>query len=244
VRVFSAAGHGFGTTKGTVEYGTITIPAADVSWNDNYVEFYIPRKVGANYISAGSANVKITNAVGNDSRSFTVRPGITAIVPSTGAGGTSVTLYGFALGATGSPVTVNFGGGNVNATSYRDFDTDNVTFNVPAASAVGPNNVFVAVNSQNSNTLVFIVTPAGAPTITQIIPNAAPNTADINGVIIKGTNFQTGATVVLNMSGQPAITGTVTAVSATKITVNLPINGKTVGKWNVVVTNPGGQSAT
>ena len=458
IRIFSATGYGFGSTKGTVEYGAITIPASSVTWSDSYLEFTMPRNVGTDYISAGAANIKVTNANGNDSRSFTVRPSISSINPSSGEAGTqNVRLDGFAYGTTGSTVIVKFDGTNISPspTSVRDLGSDYLTFNVPSGATTGVKNITVEVNSQVSNTMTFevktpstpvitklqvkvsgtyqdtteaivydtirivgtgfgtdpgdgsrdsatynvtlagntiydgvgttnievyswsataiefgiprrvgttfinaganavvvtangktsssyslnikphiygilpssgyadgkaiatiegtalegsrtikfdsysagsgtisrqngndpdgtsgtdsvtVIVPSGptvgtkaavsatissltsnndvtytvidglAPMITQIIPNSAPNSAEVKGVVIKGANFNTGVTVTLKKTGQTDITGTVTSVESTKITVNLPITGKTVGKWNVVVTNTDTKSAT
>ena len=83
-----------------------------------------------------------------------------------------------------------------------------------------------------------------APTIKSISPASGANTGSVS-VTITGTNFASGMnTVKLTKSGQTAITATnVKRVSATKITCELPITGKAVGTWNVVLTT-GGQKVT
>jgi hypothetical protein len=104
-----------------------------------------------------------------------------------------------------------------------------------------------AANNDNNNTGDFIYTretssqPPGSqagPTITSIIPNSGP----VNGgtpVIITGTGFQSGATVSI---GGVAATN-VSVAGSTQINATTGAAG-TPGTVNVVVTNPGNQSAT
>ncbi|MCA1915754.1 SBBP repeat-containing protein [Methanospirillum hungatei] len=83
-----------------------------------------------------------------------------------------------------------------------------------------------------------------APTITSITPTSGYYNAPVQ-VTITGTNFASGTnTVRLTRSGQSDITATnVNRNSATQITCTLPITGKAVGDWNVVLTT-GGQTVT
>ncbi|MDP3564695.1 MAG: PEGA domain-containing protein, partial [Methanoregula sp.] len=86
-----------------------------------------------------------------------------------------------------------------------------------------------------------------APTITSITPSSGYNTSAVSITNLAGTGFATTGTptVVLMNSGQTNITATsVSVVSATQITCSFDITGKAVGSWNVVVTNPDGQSGT
>jgi len=58
-------------------------------------------------------------------------------------------------------------------------------------------------------------------------------------------NFMTGAAVKLVRSGQPDIRATnVVVKSARMVTCTLDLTGAAVGLWSVIVTNPGGESAT
>jgi hypothetical protein len=89
------------------------------------------------------------------------------------------------------------------------------------------------------------VTPTPAPTVTGITPNTGQNTTIISITHLAGTNFVNGATVNLTMSGQANITsGAVTVVGPTNITTTFDLTGKTVGLWNVNVTNPDGQEGS
>jgi hypothetical protein len=110
----------------------------------------------------------------------------------------------------------------------------------------GPYNVAVTNPDGNSGTLPggFIVT-APAPTVTGITPSNGANTTTVGILNLAGTNFMSSATVKLNRTGCADIPGTsVTVVSPTKITCTFDLTNKTVGPYNVVVTNPDGNSGT
>lgn len=83
-----------------------------------------------------------------------------------------------------------------------------------------------------------------APTVTEIDPISAPNTASI-GVTITGTGFLDGATAALQKAGETDIGGTsLTVVNDQQITCDFDITGATVGLWDVTVTNTDAQSGT
>ena len=221
------------------------------SWSDTGIEFGIPRRRGTNFVNAGANAVIVTaSGVVSNSLNLNIKPHIYGITPDSGNPNITATVEGTAL--EGSR-TVYFdatgaGSGTIARQNGDDPDgtngNDRVAVTVPLGLTAGLKAVTANVNAfVSNNDVTFNVIPAGAPTITQIIPNVAPNTADIT-VAIKGTNFQSGATVVLKKAGQTDITGVVTFESATKLTVKFPITGKTVGKWNVVLTNPDTQTVT
>ena len=83
-----------------------------------------------------------------------------------------------------------------------------------------------------------------APTVTGISPTSGAKDATV-GVTITGTNFESGATAKLLRAGFPSIAATgVSVASATSIGCTLNLFNADEGKWNVVVTNPGGQSGS
>ena len=221
------------------------------SWSDTSIEIGLPRRRNSNFINAGANAIIVTaGSVASNTVNLNIKPHIYGISPNSGNPNITATVEGTALEGSRTIYfdATSAGSGTISRQNGDDPDgtngSDQVTITVPLALAAGLKLVSANVNTFTSNNdVTFNVIPAGAPTITQIIPNVAPNTADIN-VVIKGTNFQSGATAVLKKSGQPDITGVVTFDSATKLTVKLPITGKVVGKWDVVVTNPDLQTIT
>jgi hypothetical protein len=155
-------------------------------------------------------------------------PAVTGVSPASGpaAGGTAVTITGTGLaGATG----VSFGGAagtitadsatQITVTSPPGKGTVNITVTTPSGTS--------AVTAADQFTYV-----APPPAVTEISPaRACPDTL----VTITGTDL-TGATSV--NFGKTA--GTITADSATQITVTSPPGKGTV---DITVTTPSGTSA-
>ena len=88
------------------------------------------------------------------------------------------------------------------------------------------------------NVCIFPAGPtAPAPTLSTVSPTSGKTTGG-TVVTLTGTNFQSGATVTFGGTAASSVTFN----SATKLTVTAPAHS--AGTVNVVVTNPGGQSAT
>lgn len=90
-------------------------------------------------------------------------------------------------------------------------------------------------------TVAPTVVSGDAPTVTAISPTSGAASSAVT-VSISGTNFQTGATAKLLQPGYPAVTATGVIVSSTKVDGTFNLNGKETGKYNVIVSNPDGQS--
>lgn len=195
--------------------------------------------------AAGAVSVVVTNPDGASVTSVSAftyveaqpaAPTIISITPTSGpaAGGTTVTITGtnFAAGAT---VTV----GGVAATNVTVASATTITAVTPAHAA-GAVNVVVTNPGGMSVTAANAFTYVAAqvnPTITAVAPNSGP-TAGGTAITITGTNFASGATVTVG-----GVTATsVSVVNATTITAVTPAHA--AGAVNVVVTNPGGASAT
>jgi hypothetical protein len=78
------------------------------------------------------------------------------------------------------------------------------------------------------------------PTVLSITPNKGTNNRTYT-VIINGTNFAFGATVILRAAGKDDIIATlVTVESSGSMECTIDLNGAPVGKRDVIVTVPGG----
>ena len=83
------------------------------------------------------------------------------------------------------------------------------------------------------------------PRVTSITPDMGANDGSVDITDLAGENFQTGATVKLQKTGETDISGTsVNVESSTKITCTFDLTGAAAGKWDVVVTNPDAGSGT
>ncbi|MGH9557039.1 MAG: beta strand repeat-containing protein, partial [Terriglobales bacterium] len=188
--------------------------------------------------AAGPVTVLVTNPTSQSTQmvngfTFTGPPVISSVSPNTGpsGGGTTVTIAGsnFASGS-----TVSFGG---TAATSVIFNSSTQLTAVTPAHVAGAVNVVVAVPGQPNATLTNGFTYLATPTITSISPNSG-TAAGGTSTTITGTNFQSGATV--SFGGTAA--ASVTFNSSTQLTAVTP--ARAAGAVNVVVTNPGGQSAT
>ena len=112
--------------------------------------------------------------------------------------------------------------------------------------AAGYWNVVVTNSDTKSGTLTNgfeIQYPS--PTVTSITPDHGNNFESVGITNLAGTRFRTGATVKLTKTGQTDIdASSVVVSSATKITCTFNLDGKAVGKWDVVVTNSDTKSGT
>jgi len=205
--------------------------------------------------AAGVWNVVVTN-MDNQSgmlpNGFTIlnpRPTITSITPNSGPanGLVNITIVGTGFQDRATVKLVRTGNSDITATNVIVVDSTKIicTFDL-TGKAVGTWNVVVTNPDGQSATLVDGFTIRyPAPTITGITPNSGLNNGVVNITDLTGTNFLNGATVKLTKSGNSDIVGTnVVVTDSTKITSTLDLNGRATGQWNVVVTNPDGQSGT
>jgi hypothetical protein len=220
-------------TEPTTGWATMTqttkLTASDGTANNNY---------GSSVsISGVTALIGADNAGGGQGAAYVQQsnsPYVTGVTPSLGptSGGQAVTITG--TGFTGATV-VDFG--TAAATSVVVVSATEITAKTPAGTA-GTVDVTVTTSVSKSVTNPLDqYTYVPAPTVTVVSPNAGP-TAGGATVTITGTNF-TGATLV--DFGTTAATNLV-VVSATEITVTDP--AENAGVVNVIVTTPGGTSAT
>ena len=219
-------------TSGTVRFGSAT--ASTTAWSATSITAAVPAG-----LATGATTVTVTPTGGSASNAaaFTVdappapTAAITSLSPASGPVGTSFTITGSNLGASGA-VTV---GGVTAATSA--WSATSVTCTVPAGLTVGSKNVVVTpAGAAASNALAFTVTVVPAPTaaITSLTPNHAQTGAS---VVIAGTNLGTSGTVRFGSA-----TASTTAWSATSITAAVPA-GLGAGATTVTVTPTGGSAS-
>jgi len=180
--------------------------------------------------AAGPADVVVTTAGGSvtDTGGFTYAapPTITSVVPGSGStlGGTSVVINGTNLS---SPSSVDFG---ANPGTVTGGNASSIDVTTPSGTAGSDNVVVTTAGGTVTDTGGFTyVTP---PTITSVVPSSGP-TAGGTTVTINGTEL---LSATLTFGGNA---GTVTADTATSITVTTPASG-VAGPVPVVVTTSGG----
>ncbi len=177
-------------------------------------------------------------------------PGITGISPaSAAAGGSQFTLT---VNGTGfiAASTVLWNGANRTTTFVSPTQ---LTATIPASDITTAGTVEVSVlnpspGGGSSESLTFTITEGNPiPAVTGITPDTGVNTTTIAITNLAGANFNTTVkpTVKLNRTGYPDIVASgVDTTSSSRITCTLDLAGRAAGQWNVVVTNPDGQSGT
>jgi endoglucanase len=157
-------------------------------------------------------------------------PTISAMNPTSGAAGASVTITGTNFSTTTSANTVTFGSTAATVTAAT---AKSLTVTVPNVAA-GAVNVTVAVAGKVSNAVSFTVTGTvtPAPTITSIAPTSG---APASSITISGTNFSTTANA--NTVAFGTATATVTAATTTSLSVTVP--NIAAGAVNVTVAVAG-----
>ena len=207
--------------------------------------------------SSGSYTVSllVTNSTGSTSsitHPITVStnaPSPSGISPGQGIQGSSVPISVYGTGfASGASIKLKRSGStDITATSIAFVSSTTLTgtVSIPAGAVVGSWDVVVTNPDAQTGTLSngFAVTTPSGPVVSSITPTNSLRASSV-AVTVAGSNFNTGATLVLNRTGYPDIVATgVVVVSSNMITGNFNLATATYGPWNVVITNTDGQSS-
>ena len=208
-------GVNFGSTQGSSTVTFNGTAASPTSWSSTQIVVPVPS--GA---SSGNVAVTVSSATSNGQYFTVLIPTISALSPTSGPSGTSVTVSGSNFGSTQGSSTVTFNGTAATPTSWSA-----TSIAVPVPSAASSGNVAVTVSGVASNGTNFTVT---SPSISSLSPSSGPAGTSVT---ISGSNFgstQGSSTVTFNGTA-----ATPTSWSATSIVVPVP-SGAATG--NVVVT--------
>jgi len=95
-----------------------------------------------------------------------------------------------------------------------------------------------------SATTATTTTPTGKPQFISMVPDSAAAGSQVSITDLTGSNFRSGTTVMLAHTGSSNITATnVQAVSSSHMTCTFTVpSNATTGSWDIVITNPDGQS--
>lgn len=218
----------YGSASG-VYSSSVTLPASATTHeltnlpNGTYY-FAVRAFNGANAQSAYSNEVRVV---------VISTPAISSVSPSSGPaeGGTLVTILGSEFGA---GAEVSFGATQATVTAQT---ATSLTVIAPPGPA-GPVPVTVANADGGATTAVasFVYSASPEPTSTPTISGVAPSSGPAAGgtsVVLIGTDFQAGATVLVG-----GVAATVTSNTETSLTAVTPAHG--AGIVGVTLTNPDG----
>jgi hypothetical protein len=171
-------------------------------------------------------------------------PVVTGITPAAGVipGPVNITNLNGSNFVSGATVRLNRTGfAGIVATDVTVVSHDNITCTLElTGAAAGRYNVVVTNPDGQQGMLVdgFTVT-MNAPIITGITPSSGVSTGPVSITNLSGSNFASGAHVMLNRTGYAGIVATdVTVVSQNNITCTFDLAGAAPGRYNIVVTNP------
>jgi PKD repeat protein len=201
----------------------------------------------------GSWDVVVTNDDGQSgslSGGFEVRypaPIVTSITPARGNNNQIVpfTLAGsnFRSGATVKLTRASHT--DIVATGVHLVNSSSLSgsFNLNGMD-VGDWNVVVTNTDGQSGTLVngFTIEYPN-PVVSSVMPNKGANNGPLQITAVTGNYFREGATVSLTRTGLAPIVATgVHVINATTLNCTVNLQDRTIGTWNVVVTNTDGKS--
>ena len=219
-------GTNFNATQGTSTVTFNGISATPTSWSATSISVPVPS-------GAITGPVVVTvNSQASNNVTFTVKPKIDNISPTTGAIGTPVTITGSTFGSSQGTSTVTFNGTAATPTSWS---ATSISAPVPSGATTGP--VVVTINSQPSNGVTFTINATGS--ITGTVTRAS-DSAPINGALIEA--MQSASVVGFTSS---AANGSYTISSLNAGTYNVRVSAvayQTALQTGVVVTT--GNSTT
>jgi len=189
--------------------------------------------------AAGVVDITVTNTDGQlstltDSYTYTTPPAVTSISPVSGTtgGGTLATITGTSFSPDAS---VTIGGSPCPVVSVAS--STSIVCRTPAHAAGAADVVVTNSNGlSGSSTGAYTFVAVAAPTLSSISPTSGSKTGGTT-VTLTGTNFLTGATVLLGGSACTSVNVT----AATSLTCTTPAHA--VGAVDVVINNTDGQSA-
>lgn len=195
----------------------------------------------------GPYNLDLTNpdggkfhCVGCLTVTSTALPTVTSVSPATlnqntTTTGFSITGTNFAPGAT---VGFSTSGVSASAVTYVSPTSLTATVTVSPTATTGPSDVTVTTSAGAGTCKGCLTVAAGnSPTITSVNPSSLPQGASNQPIILGGTNFESGATVV----SHTGITAKATFVSSTRLDLSVTVAGTvSPGPYNLDLTNPDG----
>jgi len=160
---------------------------------------------------------------------------VSEVGPTFGSG--SVTYGAFTFGAEPGPN----GDGVLAILTLQATSVGTSTLHLQNIVATDTSAVSLSPSAEDGEVIVGDVVPI----VNSISPSSGEAGTMVEDAIVRGENFQLGASVQLTRTGQTPILASLTDVQdLTQISCTLDLGKAATGQWNVVVTNPDGQSGT
>jgi hypothetical protein len=136
----------------------------------------------------------------------------------------------------------------ISRTNLEKAYTEKVTSVSVSSITIGAPTTVTSAPTTTATTIVTTATTSAAyaPKIKDITPDSGQTGTDVDIDELEGSNFATGAKVLLKKSGETSLTATDVEVESSTViscSFNIPSDTET-GYWDVVVTNADGKSDT
>ncbi len=208
-------GVNFGAAQGASSLHVNGVAVAADAWDHTSIDFTLPDAV-----TAGATTISLlVGGQASNAVPFTIDPSLVSAAPSTGSGGTVVTLAGSNLGDTPGASRLVMGGFEIAPDAWS---ATAIQFTVPDSVTAGTHAISVVVGGRTSNALSLAVTPA----LNALTPTSGSAATTVS---VSGTNF--GA---VQDAGFLTIGGTPVAAD---------LWSSTLLQFDVPVTTPGGVHA-
>ncbi len=182
--------------------------------------------------SPGSHTVKATDNIGGSAQStFTVTPSI-SLSPSTGRGGTTVTVTGAGF-APSDTVTIKFDAATILTAPTDSSGWFSQVFTIPLAAA-GSHLISATDMAGTTASAIFSVTPS---------ISLAPSSGAVGTIVtVAGAGFAGSATITLLFAGLPMVTTPATILTDVfgGFTASFTVPSASAGAWSVLATDSTG----
>jgi len=249
------SGDHFGTTTGSVIINSQNTVIS--GWNETNITARIRGQEGAANINGKVQitrdDLRASNQFPADPSNFTIiAPSVSGSSPAsetTGQSAVSIEFSGLGIdtdvGTSPALKLVKFGESDIAGTGYSTvtaYQAVSATFDLSSAATGLWDLVITNMDGQQGLcSECFTVNPPSGPVVTGIDPGFGLNSGIKNITSITGSNFQDGATAKLTKTAQTDIAPS-TAFSFTDANTLssgvFDLSGKTLGWWNITVTNP------
>ncbi len=203
--------------------------------------------------STGARTVVVTNpdmGVDTLASAFTVTAGpiIESVTPNSGdkGGSEAVTIKGSGF-ASGVGLAVSFSGTGiaVNSTSFKSSTELTAAVTIESGATAGARTVTVTNPDSGTGSFASAFTVNNGPSIESISPSSRAQGTSNQTIVVKGTNFESGAGLAVSFSGTGITVNSTSFVSTTEVSANITLTSNaTTGARTLTVTNPDTTSAT
>jgi RNase P/RNase MRP subunit p29 len=233
-------GFGFDPTKGNDSVtlysgGSLTGVSATITGTPTATSLTVTPPAGMALGNLTAAVTVDTESSGTAVQVATVRPVVTASAASVAVGASGMTISGFGFSTTATSNVLSFNNGVTGTVSSSTANTLNVTFGSVKPTTLGPLTVTVSTGGIADSSATPVTVGTVVPVVT--LNSGGTPVLGANQITISGSGFDPANNGANNsVQFNLGVTGTVTAGTATSLTVTFNSNGKPALAGNLTAT--------